>query len=173
MSRYSKPMEELREEFRLHTVATPLWSLCDFQTYARVVSVYDGDSVQVVFPLLNKYFRFRVRLYGIDACEMTSDQSSNRDLAVKAKRKMFEMITGHTPPSSFKAKDFDAFLNSDVYLVWLDCKEFDKYGRLLACVKKTKNDHQTYSEILLQEKLAYEYDGGTKLSDRAQLDTLQ
>jgi len=56
--------------------------------------------------------------------------------------------------------------NNNISIVWIECLEFDKYGRLLANVffDKTKN----IADILVSEKLAYRYDGGTKLTEEQQ-----
>ena len=56
-------------------------------------------------------------------------------------------------------------LDAEVYLVWVECGNKDKYGRILANIYKDKGSTQSMSSILLEEKLAYRYEGKTKLSD--------
>jgi endonuclease YncB( thermonuclease family) len=61
-----------------------------------------------------------------------------------------------------------------VCIVFIKCYEFDKYGRLLADVYINYNDinSKSISEILLNENLAYKYDGGKKLSEDEQNDII-
>ena len=48
--------------------------------------------------------------------------------------------------------------------VWIECFDFDKYGRILANVYKKEGDI-SLSNILLESRLAYIYDGGKKLKN--------
>ena len=82
-------------------------------------------------------------------------QNKNRilekELALKAKQRFIELISKH-----------------ETKLVKIECFEFDKYGRLLGNIyidDKTKN----VSNILIEEKLAYKYDGSTKLNEEEQM----
>jgi endonuclease YncB( thermonuclease family) len=65
-------------------------------------------------------------------------------------------------------KEIKPFLRHNICLVNVKCYDFDKYGRLLADVSKTK-DSMPFSKILVNEKLAYVYDGGKKLTEMEQL----
>ena len=63
-------------------------------------------------------------------------------------------------------------LNREVYLINLCVSGTDKYGRLLADLYGLEDVLKTrsFSSILLSEKLAYSYDGGTKKTEEDQLD---
>ena len=64
-------------------------------------------------------------------------------------------------------------LDNKLIVVWVECLEFDKYGRLLAnvyCFNEHTNDYDiSLSQYLLDNKFAYMYNGGTKLSESEQL----
>lgn len=162
-------------------VKTALFSLDGQTVVAKVVKVYDADTIHIVFPVFGKLMKFKTRFIGIDSAEI---RSKNPDEKIHAK----------------KARDI---LKSKIHdkLVRVECGEFDKYGRLLVKVfpykaKKdtnakaqddptTSTDGQTggdpgsstqedptmssegdpvqsYNDWLIDQKLAYSYDGGTK-----------
>ncbi len=160
-----------KEAFRQYGGSTPYFSLKDTKTYARVTSVYDGDTIHVVIPIFNTFYKFPVRLSGIDTCEIKSKNAENKEKALRARNRLFELVTNKPLDASLKTKkDLDKYLESDVFLLWLHCLEFDKYGRLLANVYKSAEDSTTsFSDMLINEKLAYSYDGGTKLTEDDQL----
>jgi endonuclease YncB( thermonuclease family) len=60
--------------------------------------------------------------------------------------------------------------DKDVYIINIECRDFDKYGRLLANV--FINDGRSIASVLLEEKLAYKYDGKTKLTEEEQFNFL-
>lgn len=106
-----------------------------------VVKVYDGDTITIAGRISGDktIYKFSVRLRGIDCPEMKTKNQAEKNIAVKA-------------------RDFvvDLCLNKRVKLE--NCSN-DKYGRLLAdVVVNGKN----ISTLLIENKLAVEYDGGTK-----------
>lgn len=114
----------------------------DLSTYARVVNVHDGDTITVVFKFAGVFQKFSVRLDGIDTAELHGELS---DMALRARDRLIELISQTNQ------------------IVWLDCKGLDKYGRVLADVRDS-NRNICFSKALLDEHLAYEYHGKTKLS---------
>jgi endonuclease YncB( thermonuclease family) len=159
-----------KERFRQYGGATPSFSLNGVQTAARVVDVYDGDTMTCVLPMHDQYYKFTVRLAGIDTCEV---KGKNREHALRARNRVLELVTG-TPvvaDTVTTRKKVKALLERDVHLVWLHCQEFDKYGRLLAEARE-RPDAKTFSQILIDEKLAYAYQGDTKLTEEEQVKLL-
>lgn len=114
-----------------------------YECWAKVVKVYDGDTCTVVFFLNNKPFKFKLRLAGIDTAEKTSDDEMEVAWAEKAIDRLNELIGNDC-------------------LVYLKCRGWDKYGRLLGELKKKPEDQETFNQILLKEDLAYEYTGRTR-----------
>lgn len=159
-----------KERFRQYGGATPPFSLAGMQTAARVVDVYDGDTMTCVVPLHDQYYKFTVRLAGIDTCEV---KGKNKEHALRARSRVLELVTGAavTADAVSTRKKVQALLDRDVHLVWLHCQEFDKYGRLLAEVREGP-DQKTFSQILIEEKLAYAYQGDTKLTEEEQVKQL-
>jgi len=151
-----------KEDFRQFGGSTPELSITGLKTYGRVVDIYDGDTVKVILPAFGSYYKFTTRLNYIDTCEIRSKDKVLQDNAIKARDKLFELVTN---TKVITKNDIKKTLESDVYLVWVDCCNKDKYGRILANIYKDKDTTKSFSEILLDEKFAYKYEGKTKLSD--------
>ena len=163
---------------------TKPFSLKGIECFARVVHIHDGDTLTAIIPLLNDFYKFSIRLAGIDTCEIKSPNEKNQTLALKARDRLIDLIKTtnketkeededekqqHEKEEEEEEEDIKPYLLQHIELVFLSCQDFDKYGRVLAHVKKNKDDSQTFSEILIQEKLAYPYDGKKKLTDEEQL----
>ena len=157
-------------DFNIYNNANSIpFSLKNFETYGRVLNVIDGNTLSIVLPLFNKYFyKFSVRLDGIDTPEIHSDNPIIKEKGLQAKYRLLELIC-----SDKKINEIICISNEKIkkifdeksYLVYLKCSDFDKYGRLLAKVYLTRESKNDLSYILIDEKLAYSYDGGKKLSD--------
>ena len=153
-----------KEDFRQFGGSTPELSINGLKSYGRLIDIYDGDTVKVILPTFGSYYKFTIRLNDIDTCELRSKDKVLQDTAIKARDRLFELVT----TSKVNTKnDIKNLLESDVYLVWVECCNKDKYGRILANIYKDKDKDtaKSFSEILLEEKLAYKYEGKTKLSD--------
>jgi endonuclease YncB( thermonuclease family) len=122
--------------------------------------VYDGDTATVVLKLKDDYWKFKVRLAGIDTCEMKSKDPYIANKARAARKRLVELITGSADTGDFEAEQ---------YGIWLVCREMDKYGRVLADLYADSSASESFSSVLLREGHAYEYHGRTKLTESAQL----
>lgn len=151
---------------------TTTFSLKGTECYGRVVQIHDGDTITVIIPLFdtNKFYKFSVRLSGIDTCEVSSTTEENKILAIKAKNRLIELVTSTTT-----ATDIKSYLQNNITLVYLKCLDFDKYGRLLATVYKNNNNDVeiSFSDILIKEKLGYCYTGKKKLTELDQVELLK
>lgn len=109
----------------------------------KVVKVYDGDTITVGAPLtihgVQRYYKFSVRLRGIDCPEMRTSDPNEKAIAIKAGDVLRQRLMDS--------------------IVQLDDLNTDKYGRLLANV--WHND-VNMSDWLILQRLAVVYDGGTK-----------
>lgn len=144
---------------------TPAFSLDGAKMEGRVVDIYDGDTMTVVLNPWDVvgFFKFQVRVGGIDTCEIRSKDEGQLGKAKAARARVFDMVTGGkigTCPGT--KKEIQKALGDDVYLVTLECGTFDKYGRLLARVVCTGD--KDVAKELLGGGLANPYDGGTKAS---------
>jgi endonuclease YncB( thermonuclease family) len=151
---------------------TPAFTLENNVYTAKVVDIYDGDTVTCAFKLFDNYYKFTVRLYGIDTCEL---KSKNREQALRARMRLYELVT------KTSSKDIDpgiprnnlrTLLKGSECIVLLKCGKFDKYGRLLGTLYATTIDESSFNEILIAEKLAYPYYGDKKMTDDEQIAAL-
>ena len=167
---------ELEELFKNYdNKTTPHFSLNGQKLWGRVVNVYDGDTLTIVLSVFNGIYKFSVRMNGIDTCEVKSKNDKNKELACFARSRLLSLITCKDVSETCVLNDrkkINNFLNKSTYFVWVECLEFDKYGRLLANIYIDDNSKESFSSILLNEKLAYEYKGDTKLNEEEQVNYL-
>uniref|UniRef100_A0A6C0LCB4 TNase-like domain-containing protein n=1 Tax=viral metagenome TaxID=1070528 RepID=A0A6C0LCB4_9ZZZZ len=156
------------EEFRQFGGSTPELSINGLKSYGRLVDIYDGDTVKIVLPVFDSYYKFSIRLNEIDTCEIKSKDKVLQENAIKARNRLFELLTNNKVDAvnSINGKnDIKKALDAEVYLVWVECDSKDKYGRILANIYKDKGSTKSVSEILIEEKLAYRYGGKTKMTE--------
>jgi len=116
------------------------------QLIAKVVEVYDADTVTIAFHLAYTRYLIRCRLLGIDGAEMKPRLSSERRdeeiaCALAGKKRMEELCLNRT--------------------VTVDCTGWDKYGgRILGTLyRKGVN----LNDLMVIEGFAYKYKGDKKL----------
>jgi micrococcal nuclease len=110
---------------------------------AEVTSVYDGDTITVMLDLgmgINR--KAKCRLLGVDTPEIRTKSAAEKKAGYTARDRVRELILGKTVLLHSVAKP-------------------DKYGRLL--VKVWAHDGSCVNQLLIDEGLAREYDGGTKV----------
>lgn len=107
---------------------------------AKVVDVYDGDTIKIVFTFSNKLYKFNCRIVGVDTPELRTKNKDEKKYGIHVRDKLREKI-----------------LNK---VVMVECGDFDKYGRLLIDIKDNLN--KKISEWLIENKYAFAYDGGKK-----------
>jgi endonuclease YncB( thermonuclease family) len=165
----------IKEEFSKYSIDTKKFSLDGLCTQGRIVDIIDGDSLSIILNIFNNYYKFNVRINGIDTCELKSKNELNKQLAHKARTSLLKLITGFEDTPILSKKEVQNILDKEIYIVYLECLDFDKYGRLLANVYTTisGNKNELLSEYLLKNKLAYVYTGETKLSEADQLDIIE
>ena len=125
--------------FRNADMKTPLFSLKGTSRRAKIVKVYDGDTVHAVFYFGSTLYRWKCRLTGIDTPEIKTNCQGEYQAAVMARDTLRKMV-----------------LNK---LVTIKCDKFDKYGRLLITIHKSGVN---INKFMVRQGFAYEYDGGTK-----------
>ena len=139
------------------------------QMWGKVVHIYDGDTVHIVFIINNCYSKFVCRMAHIDTPEMTpknikdeNERNKEKEAAIKARNYLFEQVTDMKITSTVTKKDLDILCEKSQKLIWVKCFEFDKYGRLL--VELYHDDKSTISinMDMIDNKLALPYEGKTK-----------
>jgi len=152
---------------------TPEYSLNNIKMYGKPVYVYDGDTLHIVFNIKNEMVKFNCRMFGIDSpeiCPKKSDSDKIRELEIKAAVKSRNFLIEQITNLKFNNDSYDKsnkeiikdFLAKSENLIWVHCLEFDKYGRLLVQLYKNPSDKISINQIMINNKYAIEYDGGTK-----------
>lgn len=144
-----------------------------YVTFGRVIDIYDGDTCTVIIKYSEEYLKFPVRLAKIDTCEMNSKNNELKNHAILARNRLYNLITNKNA-NNMDRKQIQNELNNNPYIVKLNIIGLDKYGRLLADIykynKNTDNSsNKSFSQILLDEKLAFKYDGKAKMTEATQL----
>lgn len=124
-------------------------------TKARIVDVYDGDTVTLVFYHSDDPIKDSFRLFGYDAPEMKPLKSmKNRDLHIKAAK-------------IARTRLEQLILNK---IVWVKFTHEEKYGRLMGelfFISETNTHHFNGNEMsvnnwMTSKGLGKAYDGGSK-----------
>ncbi len=145
--------------FNGHGLAnTPAFSFSGQKMRARVIDIYDGDTLSVVMPVSSTFYKFQVRLNGIDTSELKS-KGALKDKAVRARSLVLQLLG--VPEHFNERKASQQYLDANVVLVTLECFDFEKYGRILANVYPAGSEEHL-SAALLRMGLAVPYTGGSK-----------
>ena len=109
---------------------------------------------------------FKCRLNGIDCAEMApSLEHKNREEeiknAIKARNTVIKLASNiDYINDKIGKKQIETLLDRNDKLIDVICFGFDKYGRLLV---ELVSDNININKYLVSNKLAKEYDGGTKI----------
>jgi len=125
----------------------------------KVIDVYDGDTITVIIKLFdkvknkkykfNKYYKMKIRIYGIDTPEIKAPKSQlNRELEKQASIYIREYVK-------------TLILNKEVNI---ECLKFGKFGRTLGHVSFKRNRQNIdLAKHLVELGFAKEYFGKTKV----------
>lgn len=119
--------------------SVPFFTLKGNKYRAKVVHVYDGDTVHLVFDYLGHLFKWHVRIAHIDTPELRTKNLEEKKMGYETRDKLRELIDGK--------------------MVDILCLDFDKYGRVLAEI--TYNDERI-DKWLIDKGYAKPYEGKTK-----------
>jgi micrococcal nuclease len=106
---------------------------------AKVVDVYDGDTITIAFPFHGCMYKWKCRLSGVDTPELRTSNLKEKEFGYKVRDELRNKIMNQ--------------------LVTVECGEFDKYGRLLI---KVMQEAEVVNNWLVEQGYAFAYDGGTK-----------
>lgn len=127
------------------------FSLEGHRVHGLVESVYDGDTIRVIFPLPqlkdSEDYLWSCRIIGIDTPELRGVSEKEKEWGLRARDRVRELILDRQ--------------------VTLDLGGFDKYGRLLSSVsiEGARGTLQDIGQLLIDENLARPYDGtGTRMN---------
>jgi endonuclease YncB( thermonuclease family) len=124
---------------------TSPFTIKDTKGWAKVVKVYDGDTCHIAFTYKGEIVRLKCRIVHIDTAEMRSKDPREKAHAIKAKKRLLELINA-----------------TDNGLVWVHIKKEDLYGRFLTGLYADDTEELAFHEVLVEEGLAYGYEGRKK-----------
>ncbi len=130
-------------EYRLNRTTketTKELTLKDTIFSAKVLDVYDGDTITISFFLGSSIYKKNLRINNLDTPEIRTKNIEEKTKGLEARDYLKKMI-----------------LNK---IVKIDCKGWDKYGRILGNVSYDKID---ISEHMISKGYGYAYDGGKKI----------
>ena len=148
-----------------------LFTLNNVKTIGKVVDIYDGDTCKIVLVYNNQLHKFTCRLTGIDTPEMKPPlKNINRDheisSAYKCRNRLTQLVSDCTCliDNVSNKKEFNTLVDCNTKIINIVCHEFDKYGRLLVSLYDINDTDlkQSFNQILIDEKYAKSYTGGTK-----------
>ena len=121
---------------------TEQFSLVGSSCYVRVIDVYDGDTITVIFRFGDKFYNKKCRIYGIDTPEIRTKNTEEKKAGYEAKEFLKNLILGK--------------------VIWAGFEKEDKYGRLLATLWLDKESNESIDRIMIRSGHGYTYDGGKK-----------
>jgi endonuclease YncB( thermonuclease family) len=121
------------------TSSVPFFTLKGHNCRAKVVHVYDGDTLHIVFEYLGNLFKWHARIAHVDTPELRTKNLEEKKMGYETRDKLTELIHGK--------------------IVDVLCLDFDKYGRVL--VEITYNGIRV-DQWLIENGYAKSYEGKTK-----------
>lgn len=135
---------------------TPWFSFQGQELEAKVVDIYDGDTMTIAIPFNRKVYKKKCRLINLDTAEIRTKNEKEKSVGMEAKNFVKERV-----------------LNKRVFI---KCGKEDKYGRLLIqlflysqpqcySVKgfyKETTSRKDLSSMIIDAGLGYRYEGKTK-----------
>ena len=135
------------EDLKNYDISTPQFTLNGINTYARLVDVYDGDTIKILMNYRGFIDLWTLRMNGYDSPEMKPLKSNpNRDKEKEAAKKSKEALMSHFTKHIF-----------------IKIVGFDKYGRLLVEIIPFEKT-ESVNSLLVKANMAVVYDGGTKIA---------
>ena len=126
-----------------------LFDFNSYETYVKIVDIYDGDTFTGCFKYNNKLMKYKFRCLGYDSPEMKPLKSiENREEHIKKAHEDKEF--------------FSKLVMYNNGICDVELLHFDKYGRILGTVYN--NDKLDINEEMIKLGHGYPYDGGTKRS---------
>ena len=128
---------------------TEMFSLEGQYKLCKVVDIYDGDTIKVVFDLNGSFYRWNVRMLGYNSPEMrVSVNNPARDTIKQL---------------AIDSRDFlKSIIQNNDQLVYIKCSGFDKYGRLLGTIYVNQDDNVSVNQLMIDNHKGVPYDGGKK-----------
>lgn len=147
-------IQDYEMELRNHSFdQLPKFTFNGFITKAKVVSIYDGDTITIVFYYHDSPIKDSFRMYGYDSPELKPLKTlPERKLHVRA---------------GYVARDYLSSLIID-QIVWVSFMKEEKYGRLMGTIyfyhqgQIQPDEKDNINHHMLEKGLGKPYEGGHK-----------
>lgn len=130
------------------STAPKLFTMNGTEMWCKIIDVYDGDTVDILFYMQSELRHNKMRLYGIDTPELKPLKNiSNREDIIQ------------------KAHSAKSYLQSIVLdkIVYVRFVNEEKYGRLMGYLYLSKEQQKiSVNQMLIDSGHAVEYFGGKK-----------
>ena len=131
-------------------------------TEAKMVSVYDGDTCDLIISRNKKLERHKCRLADIDAPELKPAKTNK---ALKARDYLAWWGTGkYRTPSRFahtsspwSEKKLQSKLDKNKHTIHAEFHGIGRYRRPIVTLKKTKKSRKTFNQYLMERGYAKRY----------------
>lgn len=142
-----------------HAEKTQKFSYKDMTVKAKMVDIYDGDTLTLVFRYRGELQQHSCRMLGYDSPEMKPPKSKpNRQAEIEAAKAARQAL-----------KD----LLERHQIMTVKCHQFDKYGRILVTITVPGGTgifggcccfggHINVNQWMIDHGYGYKYDGGSK-----------
>ena len=126
--------------------------------YAKVVTVHDGDTCDLVFYCNGSYQRFKCRLLGINSPELTDGIT-----ALKSRDFLAWLCLGRDPAQfprqsqPFPEDELQHYLNASQVLVHAEFDGVGGYGRPLVTLRRQPGEPRPFNQLLMDYGYANVY----------------
>lgn len=154
--------EEERKADRLKELTyenTPEYTFNGKMFLAKVLDIYDGDTITITVKIDGEYSRMNCRLNGIDTPELKSSDIEEKAAAKISRKHLMFLLTGKKIGNEITRDEMKKLCGDTNAIVKVKCFEFDKYGRLLVEIWV---NGICINEKMIEDGFAGPYDGGTK-----------
>lgn len=137
---------------------------------AKVLDVYDADTIKIAILIGDTPAKFTMRLTGIVTPERNAKGADRnrvgleRTCAYRARARLLFLLTKQASfadgKKTYSNQDVRDACSKSTRLIQIEPNGFDKYGRVLG--RAYLDDEQCINEVLLAEGYAKEYDGGRR-----------
>lgn len=129
------------------------FSLNKIDIYAKIISVYDGDTFSAGVLYKNDFYKFTFRIANINTPEIKNDYEN----AIKSRNRFLQLAgLDINLTNECNKKTIIDMLKKYNIIVFLKCKSFDKYGRTL-CDVYSKDKSINIGLKLIEEQYACKY----------------
>jgi len=131
----------------------PLYTINNIKCEGRVVDVYDGDTITIVFPLNGVLQKHKIRLYGINAPEL---KGSTHEAGLTSRNFLLSQILDKDINLSkeYTRVEIVTMLKDLKKVLTFELMGYEKYGRLLA---KIYDKEECLNDLMVLQGYAEEY----------------